>query len=120
MKSAWGNASPLTADVHRAYLERFPDADSRSLVLWPLACALTDSDAFYRSQWDRREALERIPALLVWGMRDSAFGPDYLARWRRALPRAETVELSESGHWPHEEEPARVASAIEAFLDLAS
>ena len=32
------------------------------------------------------------------------------------LPHAETVALEHSGHWPHEEEPARVIAAIERFL----
>ena len=48
-------------------------------------------------------------------MKDSAFRPTQLARWRTALPQATVVELPGAGHWPHEEEPARVLSEVRSF-----
>jgi haloalkane dehalogenase len=116
MPSAYGDRSKLTRDVHEQYLRRFPDAWSRGAVLWPLAHALLGSDAFYRSLWQRRDRLRGRPALLLWGMKDSAFRPHQLARWREVLPQAEVVALDASGHWPHEEEPQRVTDALRGFL----
>lgn len=116
MPSAWGKAKPLTRELHQPYLDRFPDADSRGLVLWPLARALTASSDFYESLWARRAALKQIPSQLIWGMRDTAFGPSYLERWREVLPSADVVELAESGHWPQEEEGDRVSGEIGRFL----
>ena len=74
--SAYGDRRKLTRAIHRQYLAAFPDADSRERVLWALARALLGSSAFYDGLWQRRDQLAAIPALIVWGMKDSAFRPD--------------------------------------------
>jgi len=114
--SAYGDRRKLTKAIHRQYLAAFPDADSRERVLWALARALTGSSAFYEGLWQRRQRLAAIPTLIVWGMKDTAFRPHLLARWRRALPHATVVELAEAGHWPHEEQPEGVIGALRAFV----
>jgi haloalkane dehalogenase len=114
--SAYGDRRKLTRAIHRQYLAAFPDADSRERVLWALARALLGSSAFYDGLWRRRDQLAAIPALIVWGLKDSAFRPGQLARWREALPQATAVELPGAGHWPHEEEPARVLSELRSFI----
>ena len=113
---AYGDRRKLTAEIHRQYLERFPDRWSRGAVLWPLARAILGSSTFYDSLWRDRATLRGRPALVLWGMRDKAFPPRMLARWREALPDAWVVELAASGHWPHEEEPSLVIEEIQAFL----
>lgn len=119
MPSAYGDRAKLTPAIHAQYLAPFPDADSRQRVLWTLARALLGSGAFYDATWRRRDALARIPVLLVWGTKDSAFPHTMLARWRTALPSARVVELP-VGHWPHEEAPAAVIRAISDFLTGAA
>ena len=57
-----------------------------------------------------------MPVLIVWGMKDSAFQPYQLERWRSLLPDAMVEPIAGAGHWPHEEEPAAVIAAIERFL----
>jgi haloalkane dehalogenase len=116
MPSAYGDKSKLTAAIHRQYLDRFPDQQSRGEVLWALARALLGSSAFYDSLWRERSKLSGRPSLIVWGMKDSAFKPHQLARWREALPSARVVEIAGAGHWPHEEEPDRVIGALRDFL----
>ena len=113
---AYGDRRKLTPAIHRQYLSVFPDAWSRGAVLWPLAKAILASGGYYDSLWRRREALRDIPALVVWGMRDAAFGPHLLERWKTALPDARAVELPAAGHWPHEEEPEAVLAALREFL----
>jgi haloalkane dehalogenase len=113
---AYGDKRKLTPAIHRQYLERFPDTWSRGAVLWPLAKALLGSSAFYLGLWERRERLREKPCLILWGLKDRAFGPAILARWKEALPEARVSELPESGHWPHEEEPEKVISALRGFL----
>ncbi len=49
-------------------------------------------------------------------MKDSAFRPHFLERWREALPEAKVVELTGVGHWPHEEAPAHIAAELVSFL----
>jgi haloalkane dehalogenase len=118
MPSAWGDRSRLTPAIHRQYLAPFPDAWSRGAVLWPLAHALLGSDAHYHGLWRRRSSLAGIPALVVWGMKDPAFRPHLLDRWREVLPGAAVVQLP-VGHWPQEEAPGEVLAAIEGFLAAA-
>jgi haloalkane dehalogenase len=116
MPSAYGNRKALTPAIHRQYLEVFRDPQARVDVLHALARALTGSRDFYASLWARVSRLEERPVLIIWGMKDSAFGPALLARWRARLPRAAVVELPDAGHWPHEEAPDAVTAAIAAWL----
>jgi haloalkane dehalogenase len=113
---AYGDRRRLTPAIHRAYLDRFPDRDSRERVLWTLARALLGSSAFYRGLWEKRHVLREKPVLLAWGLKDRAFEPRLLDRWKEALPGASVTELPKSGHWPHEEEPEAVIRAMRAFL----
>jgi haloalkane dehalogenase len=114
--SAYGDRRKLTRAIHGQYLAPFPDADSRERVLWALARALLGSSAFYDGLWQRRDRLAALPTLIIWGMKDSAFRPAQLARWRTGLPQATVVELPGAGHWPHEEEPARVLAEVRGFI----
>lgn len=116
MPSAFGDRHKLTPHLHRQYLEPFREPADRELVLWPLARALLGSRDHYRALWDRRDSLRDVPALIVWGMRDSAFRPHVLARWEEMLPSATVVRMPAVGHWPHEEAPSEVAETIERFL----
>ena len=116
MPSAYGDRRKLTKTIHRQYLDVFRDRAARVLVLHALAKALLASRAHYEWLLHRVGQLRRRPVLIVWGMKDSAFQPYQLERWRSLLPDAEVVRIEGAGHWPHEEEPARVIDAIERFL----
>jgi haloalkane dehalogenase len=116
MPSAYGDKKKLTREIHRRYLEVFRDRDARVLVLHALAKSLLGSRAHYQSLLDRIERLRAVPVLIVWGMKDTAFQPYQLERWRRLLPEAQVETIAAAGHWPHEEEPARVIEAIDRFL----
>ena len=115
---AYGDRKKLTPEIHRHYLERFPDRWSRGTVLWTLARSLLGSSQYYDSLWQQREGLRGRPALILWGAADPAFGLNQLRRWREALPAARVVELSDAGHWPHEEAPERVLAELRTFLSL--
>lgn len=116
MPSAYGDRPKLKKEVHNQYLERFSDPQSRELVLWPLAKSLLGSSEFYESLWRDRTALQKLPALVIWGMKDSAFGRRYLERWKEVLPQAQIMEVPDAGHWPQEEEPDKVIGALRTFL----
>jgi haloalkane dehalogenase len=117
MPHAYGDRRKLTPAIHRQYLAPFPSADDRERVLWTLARALLGSSAYYAALWQRRGALRGRPVLVVWGMRDPAFGPPALARWEEVFgPGAHVLRLPEAGHWPHEEAPEAVGQELRAFL----
>jgi haloalkane dehalogenase len=116
MPSAYGDRRKLTRAIHRQYLAPFPDADGRERVLFALARALLGSAPFYDQLWQQRGRLANTPALVIWGLKDSAFRPHQLARWRQALPHASFIELPVAGHWPHEEAPDAVLAALRTFL----
>jgi haloalkane dehalogenase len=114
--SAYGDRQKLTRAIHRQYLSVFPDAESREKVLWALARGLLGEGEFYESLWQQHARLSGLAALIVWGMKDTAFRPHLLERWKTILPQARVVALPNSGHWPHEEEPEAVIKAVGDFL----
>lgn len=118
--SAYGDKRKLTPHIHRHYLEPFRQPNDRILVLWPLARALRGSGPFFASLYAQRERLRDIPTLIVWGLKDSAFRPHQLEKWRSILPEAQVATIADAGHWPHEEAPAEVADLIARFLSGTS
>jgi pimeloyl-ACP methyl ester carboxylesterase len=47
----------------------------------------------------------RMPALVVWGMRDPYIPARFAAAYAQALPNAELLELPDAGHWPWFDRP---------------
>jgi pimeloyl-ACP methyl ester carboxylesterase len=58
----------------------------------------------------------KAPTMILWGDKDSAFGPGAQAELRRALPDARFTAFAGQGHNLHWERPDAVAEAITAFL----
>ncbi len=113
----YAHRDSLTPALHRQYLDAFPDPDSRERVLFALARSMLESRDYLASLWNRRSSLDVIPKTLLWGMRDPAFGPAVLRRWRDAFPAASAHEFADAGHWPHEEDPVDFAEALKRAID---
>lgn len=116
LKMGYADKSKLTSEIHAHYLAPFRGASTR-IAPWVLARELIGSTAWYEGLWARRDRIAGKPALLLWGMKDPAFGRTYLDRWKEALADAKVVEFAEAGHFPQEEEPERVVEEVEAFLE---
>ena len=112
MPSVYGDRARLTTDIHRQYLAVFADKDARVRVLHTLARALEGSRDYYARLWAQVDRLRNLPVSIIWGMKDSAFGSDQLAKWRAALPLAQVTDIPGAGHWPHEEAPDAVIAAL--------
>lgn len=115
MRSVMGDKSKLTPEAHRHYTAAFPTRRDRHAP-WALARELTGSGGWYESLWRERGRIEAKPALLLWGMKDPAFGPDYLQRWKGLFIDAEAVEFPAAGHFVQEEEGANLVPIIRNFL----
>ena len=114
-RRAIADSQRYTPAIHAQYRAALATAADRR-VTWHYARELLASSDWYESLWARRDRIAHTPALLVWGMRDPAFGPA-LARWRSVFTRAEVVELGGVGHAPTEERGPEVAGIVERFLE---
>jgi haloalkane dehalogenase len=114
-KRAVGDRSRYTRDVHAHYLGPMRDPVARRAT-WIYARELLGSSSWYGTLWQRRDRIARIPALLVWGMKDPAFAR-HLPRWRSVFTDAEVLELPDAGHAPMEERAPEIAPVITRFLE---
>lgn len=114
LPASFGDRKALTKDVHRQYLGPFAHRRDREGT-YAMACALRGSDPYYASLWAKREALQRLPVSVVWGLADPAFTEQHLARWESALPQAPVTRLRGCGHFVAEERPDAVLAAIRAI-----
>jgi len=62
-----------------------------------------------------RLARLRMPALVVWGMRDPYIPGRFARAYAEALPNAELLELPDAGHWPWLDRPD-VIERVAEFL----
>jgi haloalkane dehalogenase len=114
VRLAFHDRTRLTPTIHAHYLAPFPTPVSREPA-WRMARALLAESAWYESLWDARARIADIPALLVWGVRDRAFGRPALRRFTELLTDRTVVEL-DVGHFPQEEAGPSVAATIAEFL----
>jgi pimeloyl-ACP methyl ester carboxylesterase len=105
----------LSRKIHRQYLGPFRSKADRHGAL-AFARSLIADQEWFESLWERRSAIASKSVLLIWGMKDSLIKSHMLEKFLYAFPHADVIRLLESGHFPQEEEPSRVAEAIRSFL----
>lgn len=115
LPKAFYNQEHLTPALHQQYLGPMSSPVARTGA-WRLAQELTASGTWYESLWQRREALQNKPILLLWGTKDAFIPMSFLQKWQAGFPQAKTV-LLESGHFVQEEKPEEVVEAIREFLN---
>lgn len=60
-----------------------------------------------------KSTLSDKPVVLVWGMKDPAFGRGgFLERWEATFPRAKVIRLEAAGHYIQEDAPEQIVDAI--------
>jgi pimeloyl-ACP methyl ester carboxylesterase len=74
------------------------------------------SYATLRQIEERLPLLEPHPWLLIWGMRDWCFTPEFLDRFLTFFPRAEVHRLADAGHYVVEDAHERIVPILEEFL----
>lgn len=82
--------------------------------------ALTAMINYYRANLDVRPMLTGegvdAPALLLWGEKDTALGPELVEPTRRYVGDLEIVRFPEVSHWLPEEAPGEVNAALADWL----
>lgn len=111
----YGDRSKLTPAIHDHYRRPMDDPQARTAT-WVYARELLQSSGWYEELWSRRDRLSHISALLIWGMKDAAFGPAYLKRWQTVFPNAQTLIYPDAGHFVQEEVRDAPVPALRAFL----
>lgn len=57
-----------------------------------------------------------VPGLIIWGMKDPFLPKDTTEWLQKLLPASQVIPMNQQGHFPHQEDPASVATAIDQFL----
>jgi len=111
LRHAVADRRRYTRAVERHYLEALDGH-----ATWIYARELLGSSAWFDELWRRRDRIARIPAILIWGMKDPAFAR-YLPRWREMFEQAEVVQLADCGHAPPEERAPESLPFLTRFLE---
>jgi haloalkane dehalogenase len=114
-RSAVTDKRRYTPAVQAQYARPLASAAERRAT-WVYARELLGSSEWFDGLWRRRERIAAIPALLIWGTSDPAFG-DALPRWRSVFERVRVLELPRAGHAPPEERPEEIVPVIARFLE---
>jgi haloalkane dehalogenase len=113
---AMGDRSKLTPAIHAHYLKPWRTPAERHST-WVLARELIGSSRWYDTLWQRRAALQNIPALILWGMKDMAFRAQELEKLKTVFNHPSVVTFNEIGHFVAEELGTELAPIILQFLE---
>ena len=110
IRTAWHDPSKITDEILTGYREplRVKDWDS---ALWLLTIAPRPTNV--------PEVVRgiNVPALFITGDDDRIVPPEDTRRAAALVEGAELVTVEQSGHIPHEEQPAAFLDAVTVFLD---
>jgi pimeloyl-ACP methyl ester carboxylesterase len=102
------------SEIARGYAS-LGDARARRAFLHTLR-AVIDPLGQRVSARDRLYLASEMPSLIVWGARDPVIPVEHGRDAHAAMPGSRLEILGNAGHFPHLEEPRRVARALEALI----
>ncbi|HLZ07120.1 MAG TPA: alpha/beta fold hydrolase, partial [Chloroflexota bacterium] len=112
---SWGKHRPLSAEVHRQYVDAAPRAPDR-YPMWCFAREGLAASDWFDDLWTRRERISQIPALIIWGMADPAFKPHLIQRFEDLFKILRVVRYPDVGHFVPDEAGPESADEIAKFL----
>lgn len=80
------------------------------------AKSLLIDQPWFEALWNSRFVIQAKPLLLVWGMADRFIKERNLDKFISGFEKTSVLRLPGVGHFPQEEEPDRVAEAINFFM----
>ncbi len=114
LKKGFYEKKKLTKKIHKQYTNPFPNKSSRNSLL-NIGKSLVGSSDWYQEQWKNLDKLEHKPWLILWGTKDKFIKTDYLKKWKKRLPNAETKEFN-CGHFIQEEKTKETIDEIKEFM----
>lgn len=99
----------------RQYILPFRRFNERAAPL-AFVKSLLNEQGMFDEIWKKRTVLQSKPILLIWGKLDKWIDDKYLKTLQDNFSHASTIELRDCGHFPQEEEPESVSSAIRHFI----
>jgi pimeloyl-ACP methyl ester carboxylesterase len=128
----WGKHPEMSIKMMRAAprnvlnpFRRWKRDVTNTLTAMKIRMMATDIDRMHpnilyttSSLWDLRPQLSalNIETLVVWGKKDRTLSPQSFPQLVDKLPKAESLELTHSGHTPHIDEPDRFNERVIQFL----
>jgi pimeloyl-ACP methyl ester carboxylesterase len=109
VRSVYGDPEKVTDALVDRYYQLTLRTGNRTVLAHRFAQTAPGADT-------ARLASITAPTLILWGGRDQLIPPSDAARFQRLLPRATLIMYPELGHVPHEEDAARTARDVLAFL----
>jgi haloalkane dehalogenase len=116
MPQAYADRLRFTPEIRQHYQKPLQNPQER-IGCWTLPGEILKSSDWLESLWARRSALEEIPILFVWGMKDIAFREKELNTWSEAFPDAKVVRLENVGHYVQEEGHSELEANFRKFLE---
>ncbi|MEI7771850.1 MAG: alpha/beta fold hydrolase [Chloroflexales bacterium] len=115
MRQWFGDSAKLTPHIHQHYLRPLARPEDRTgCMVFPKE--IVGATPWLDSLWRQRSALQHLPTLIAWGMRDIAFRRQELKQWEALFPKAEVIRLTSAGHFVQEEAPQQLNDAVARFL----
>lgn len=120
LRMAVAHHERMTAIVKRGYLYPYDSWSRRAAVhRFVLEIPLRPEHPSYGTLVEVEQGLERFqshPLLLIWGERDWCFTTEFLDEWQRRFLHAETLRLSDAGHYVFEDAYERLIPRLREFL----
>ncbi len=101
--------------VHEYYQWPFKASQHRKASI-ALPHYLMAGKHWFQKLWENRNIIQAKNTLLIWGLKDPAFGKHFLRKWQNLLPDSRSVSLVKAGHFPQECQSEMVTSQIKHFL----
>ncbi len=95
-----------------AHYQKALDSPARREASAVFPREITASRAFLADLESGLPAIAALPALIIWGDGDFAFGDKELRRWERTLTNHQTVIVKGAGHFVPSDAPEQFAAAI--------
>lgn len=111
----FGVQAPFVEEIWRSYAS-LTDRDNRRAFMRTLR-AVVDPGGQSVSALDKLHLAEGVPALIVWGSKDSIIPVDHAYRAHEALPDSRLEIFEGCNHFPHAEEPERFVEVLTSFID---